>query len=85
MATMTATKEEVRLRVQDLIMEILVALAVEDDTTDEEVSVLETDMTEVATLIVESLGLEILTVDNEDGTKFTASCEILESELTDED
>lgn len=66
-------------------MEILVALAVEDDTTDEEVSVLETDMTEVATLIVESLGLEIMTVDNEDGTKFTASCEILESELTDED
>jgi hypothetical protein len=85
MATMTATKEEVRLRVQDLIMEILVALAVEDDTTDEEVSVLETDMTEVATLIVESLGLEILTVDNEDGNKFTASCEILESELADED
>jgi len=36
MATMTATKEEVRLRVQDLIMEILVALAVDDDTTDEE-------------------------------------------------
>jgi hypothetical protein len=66
-------------------MEILVALAVEDDTTDEEVSVLETDMTEVATLIVESLGLEILTVDNEDGTKFTVSCEILESELADED
>ena len=75
MATMTATKEEVRLRVQDLIMEILVALA----------AVFETDMTEVATLIVESLGLEILTVDNESGTKFTASCEILESELADED
>ena len=85
MATMTATKEEVRLRVQDLIMEILVALAVDDDTTDEEVAVFETDMTEVATLIVESLGLEILTVDNEIGTKFTASCEILESELADED
>ncbi len=85
MATMTATKEEVRLRVQDLIMEILVALAVDDDTTDEEVAVFETDMTEVATLIVESLGLEILSVDNEGGTKFTASCEILESELADED
>jgi len=42
-------------------------------------------MTEVATLIIESLGLEILTVDNEGGTKFTASCEILESELADED
>jgi hypothetical protein len=85
MATMTATKEEVRLQVQDLIMEILVALAVDDDTTDEEVAVFETDMTEVATLIIESLGLEILTVDNESGTKFTASCEILESELADED
>ena len=85
MATMTATKEEVRLRVQDLIMEILVALAVDDDTTDEEVAVFETDMTDVATLIIESLGLEILTVDNESGTKFTASCEILESELADED
>ena len=85
MATMTATKEEVRLRVQDLIMEILVALAVDDDTTDEEVAVFETDMTEVATLIIEPLGLEILTVDNEGGTKFTASCEILESELADED
>lgn len=85
MATMTATKEEARLRVQDLIMEILVSLAVDDDTTDEEVAVFEADMADVATLIMDSLGLEIISVDNDSGTKFTASCEILESELADED
>ncbi len=66
-------------------MEILVSLAVDDDTTDEEVAVFEADMADVATLIMDSLGLEIVSVDNDSGTKFTASCEILESELADED
>ena len=83
MSSMT-TPADVRLKVRDLLMEILVSLAVDDDTTDDEVAVFEEDMGEVANLMLDSLGFDVVSVDNEDGTKFTVKCEIIEGDPLDE-
>ena len=64
------TPDEVRLSVRDLLMEILVSLAVDDETSDEEVATFEDDMSGVADLMLDSLGLKITSVDNEEGTRF---------------
>jgi hypothetical protein len=82
---MTITKEEATLKVLDLLVEILVSLIVDDSTTDAEVEAFETDMAEVASLMIDSLGLKVISVDNPEGTKFTATFDILESGLADED
>ena len=58
------TPDEVRLSVRDLLMEILVSLAVDDETSDEEVATFEDDMSGVADLMLDSLGLKITSVDN---------------------
>lgn len=56
---------EARLRVHGAIVEVLVAMAVEDDATDEEVESLEEEMAELADVIMEDIGLEVTSV-NED-------------------
>ena len=56
---------EARLRVHGAIVEVLVAMAVEDDATDEEVESLEEEMSELADVIMEDIGLEVTSV-NED-------------------
>lgn len=83
MSSMT-TPAEARLKVRDLLMEILVSLAVDDDTTDDEVAVFEDDMGEVATLMLDSLGFDVVSVDNEEGTQFTVKCEIIEGDPLEE-
>jgi hypothetical protein len=86
MATMTKpTYEETRLKVRDLLMEILVSLAVDDETTDEEIATFEDDMGEVANLMLDSLGFQVVSVDNEEGTQFTAKFDIIEGDPLDED
>lgn len=82
---MTTTKEEATLKVLDLLVEILVSLTIDDSTTDAEVEAFETDMTEVASLMIDSLGLKVVSVDNPEGTKFTATFDIIESELADDE
>lgn len=82
---MTTTKEEATLKVLDLLVEILVSLTVDDSTTDAEVEAFETDMTEVAGLMIDSLGLKVVSVDNPEGTKFTATFDIIESALADDE
>ncbi len=72
--------EETRLKVRDLLMEILVSLAVDDETTDEEVETFEEDMSGVADLMLDSLGFKVTSVDNEEGTRFTAAIEIIEGD-----
>lgn len=83
------TPAEARLVVHEILTEIMVSLAVDDETTDADVQVFEEDMGEVANLMLDALGLEIISVDNEDGTQFTAKLEILEGDpldgLDDED
>lgn len=74
------TPEEVRLSVRDLLMEILVSLAVDDETTDDEIATFEDDMGGVADLMLDSLGFKVVSVDNEEGTKFTAKLEMIEGD-----
>lgn len=79
------SSEETRLKVRDLLTEILVSLAVDDETTDAEVAIFEDDMGGVADLMIDSLGMEVISVDNEEGTKFTARFEIIEGDPLEED
>lgn len=66
---MTKTAPEVRLEIHELLTEILVSLAIDDDTTDEEVADFENDFSQVANLILDTFGLEITSVsEDEDGT-----------------
>jgi hypothetical protein len=74
------TPEEARLKVHDLLVDILVSLAVDDETTDEEIATFEEDMGGVANLMLDSLGFKVISVDNEEGTRFTAAIEIIEGD-----
>ena len=56
---------EARLRVHGAITEVLVAMAVDDDASDEEIESLEEEMSELADVIMEDIGLEVTSV-NED-------------------
>lgn len=76
--------EETRLKVRDLLMEILVSLAVDDETTDDEVETFEEDMSGVADLMLDSLGFKVVSIDNEDGTRFTATFELIEGDPLEE-
>ena len=78
------TPDEVRLSVRDLLMEILVSLAVDDETSDEEIATFEDDMSGVADLMLDSLGLKITSVDNEEGTRFSATFELIEGDPLEE-
>ena len=85
MSTMTEqTFEETRLKVRDLLMEILVSLAVDDETTDEEIATFEDDMGGVADLMLDSIGFQVVSVDNEAGTQFTVKCDIIEGDPLEE-
>lgn len=78
------TPDEVRLSVRDLLMEILVSLAVDDETTDDEIATFEDDMGGVADLMLDSLGFKVISVDNEEGTKFTAKLEMIQGDPLEE-
>ena len=78
------TPDEVRLSVRDLLMEILVSLAVDDETSDEEVATFEDDMSGVADLMLDSLGFKVISVDNEEGTRFSATFELIEGDPLEE-
>jgi hypothetical protein len=78
------TPEETRLKVRDLLMEILVSLAVDDETTDDEIATFEDDMGGVADLMLDSLGFQVVSVDNEEGTKFTAKLEMIQGDPLEE-
>ncbi len=78
------TPAEARLKVRDLLMEILVSLAVDDETTDDEIATFEDDMGEVADLMLDSLGFTVTSVNNEEGTQFTATLELVEGDPLDE-
>jgi hypothetical protein len=64
---------EARLKIHRQILDVLVSLALDDTTSDQEVADLEEDMAEVAELIMENIGLEIQSVDDESIVKATLS------------
>jgi transposase len=63
MSTMNAN--EARLRIHGTITEVLVTMAMDDNATDEEIEALEEEMGELADVIMEDLGVEVNSV-NED-------------------
>jgi hypothetical protein len=65
-------------------MEILVSLAVDDETSDDEIATFEDDMGGVADLMLDSLGFKVVSVDNEEGTKFTAKLEMIQGDPLEE-
>ena len=58
---------EARLKIHGTITDVLVAMAVDDDSTDEDVEQLADELGEVSNIIMEDLGLEVLSVE-EDGS-----------------
>lgn len=84
---MVKTAHEVRLEIHELLTEILVSLAVDDDTTDEEIADFENDFAQVANLILDTFGLEITSVsEDEDGTtRLTANMSYENGEPLSED
>lgn len=56
---------EARLKVHGAITEVLVAMAIEDESTEDEIESLTEEMSELADVIMEDLGLEVVSV-NED-------------------
>ena len=84
---MAKTPNEVRLEIHELLTEILVSLAVDDDTTDEEVADFENDFAQVSNLILDTFGLEITSVsEDEDGTtRLTANLSYEEGEPFDDE
>jgi hypothetical protein len=66
MAHMAKTNEETRLEIHEIITEILVTLAVDDETTDEEVAVFEEEMGNIASLVLDSLNFSVTSVEVDD-------------------
>lgn len=56
---------EARLKVHGAITEVLVAMAVEDEATEDEIESLVEEMAELSDVIMEDIGLEVVSV-NED-------------------
>lgn len=56
---------EARLKVHGAITEVLVAMAVEDEATEDEIESLVEEMSELSDVIMEDIGLEVVSV-NED-------------------
>lgn len=81
MSTMNAN--EARLKVHGAITEVLVAMAIDDDATDEEAEALEEEMTELADVIMEDIGLEVTSV-NEDNSINAVLRLFTDEELEDE-
>ena len=73
---------EARLKVHGTITEVLVAMAIDDDATDEEAEALAETMGDLADVIMEDLGLEVISVD-EDGS-MTAKLSLYVDDLDDE-
>lgn len=73
---------EARLKVHGAITEVLVAMAVDDDASDEEVESLEEEMAELADVIMEDIGLEVVSV-GEDGS-INATLRLFTDEVLDE-
>lgn len=73
---------EARLKIHGTITEVLVAMLAEDNATPEDLDEMDETMAELADIIMEDIGLEVTSVD-EDGTIHTTLQ--LYSELAEDD
>lgn len=78
---------EARVAIQRFITETLTALAfdLDDDMSESEIADLEASMDDISTVLMDALGLEVLTVENADDRIFTVRFELLADGLLEED
>lgn len=62
---------EARLKIHGAITEVLVSMAIDDNSTDDEVEKLEEAMVELADVIMEDLGVEVVSVNEDDSISVT--------------
>jgi hypothetical protein len=69
-ASMT-TNPEAKIQIYETIIDVLVSLAVEDDATDEDIDQTAEEMSELADILMENLGLEVDSVEEDGSIKVT--------------
>lgn len=65
------TKPEAKIDIYETIVDVLVSLAAEDEATDEDVAELSEEMAELADILLETLGLEVDSVEEDGSIKVT--------------
>ena len=65
------TTPEAKIQIYETIIDVLVSLAVEDDATDEDIDQTAEEMSELADILMENLGLEVDSVEEDGSIKVT--------------
>lgn len=65
------TIPEAKIQIYETIIDVLVSLAVEDDATDEDIDQTAEEMSELADILMENLGLEVDSVEEDGSIKVT--------------
>lgn len=70
---------EARLDIHDFVTQTLTALSfeIDDDTSDEDILELEELMSTITSVLLDALGLEVVSVDDEDGQSYTVKLTLL--------
>lgn len=78
---------EARLDIHQFVTETLTALSfdIDDDTTDEDIEALEALMSDISSVLLDALGLEVLSVDDETGQTYTVKLTLLGDTLEEGD
>ena len=67
----SVTTPEAKIQIYETIIDVLVSLAVEDDATDEDIDQTAEEMSELADILMENLGLEVDSVEEDGSIKVT--------------
>lgn len=75
----TTPLAEARLDIHDFVTQTLTALSfdIDDDTSDEDILELEELMSTITSVLLDAMGLEVLSVDDEDGQSYTVKLTLL--------
>ena len=65
------TNPEAKIQIYETIIDVLVSLAIEDDATDEDIDQTAEEMSELADILMENLGLEVDSVEEDGSIKVT--------------
>lgn len=65
------TIPEAKIQIYETIIDVLVSLAVDDDATDEDIDQTAEEMSELADILMENLGLEVNSVEEDGSIKVT--------------
>jgi len=65
------TTPEAKIQIYETIIDVLVSLAVDDDATDEDIDQTAEEMSELADILMENLGLEVDSVEEDGSIKVT--------------